>query len=106
MCDKEKGRAAKDATDLSAEYRGLYGFAHIGVWSGGQVGENPPLVGRVGRPLTSGCRAYVFWVVPLKSCSRPWCEPGDGLIDVPLASHVGPERTTGAWGRVLATWEV
>jgi hypothetical protein len=26
-----KASAAKDATDLSAEYRGLYGFAHIGV---------------------------------------------------------------------------
>jgi hypothetical protein len=28
---RKRASAAKDATDLSAEYRGLYGFAHIGV---------------------------------------------------------------------------
>ena len=74
IVDKERARGAReDATDLSAKYRGLYGSAHIGVWQGGGVGENQLLLVRVGRPLTSGCRAYVFRVVPLKSCSRPWC---------------------------------
>ena len=28
---RKRASAARDATDLSAEYRGLYGFAHIGV---------------------------------------------------------------------------
>ena len=31
MTIRKRASAAKDATDLSAEYRGLYGFAHIGV---------------------------------------------------------------------------
>jgi hypothetical protein len=41
---REKGEGREeDATDLSAKYRGLYGSAHIGVWPGGRVGENPLL---------------------------------------------------------------
>ena len=43
IVDEERASAAKDATDLSAEYRGLYGFAHIGVWPGGRAGDNPLL---------------------------------------------------------------
>ena len=39
------------------------------------MGSGLFLVGRVGRPLTSGCRAYVCRVVPLKSCTHP---PGGG----------------------------
>jgi len=50
---------------------GEYRIAHIGVWPGGRAGESPLLVGRVGRPFTSGCRAYVFRVVPLKKLQPP-----------------------------------
>ena len=61
--------------------------------------KTPILVCRVGRPLTSGGRAYVFRIVPLKSCSDP--REGDcryfeaGVVDKVLVgrqSFGGPPK--------------
>ena len=66
MTIKRERRAQQKMQRISLPCTGEYKIAHIGVWPGGRVGSGLFLVGRVGRPLTSGCRAYVCRVVPLK----------------------------------------
>ena len=71
VSSKERG-TAEDATDLSAKYRGCTGLPISVYGLEGGCGRSPLQRGRVGCSITSGCRAYVFRVVPLKSCSHPW----------------------------------